>query len=47
MDRVTDDREVVVAKRRDHPAVAIIAVDELASFIVLHASTMLFLMLAF
>ena len=31
MNRVTDDREVVVVKRRDHPAVAMIAADELAS----------------
>jgi antitoxin YefM len=30
MSRVTDDREVVVVKRRDHPAVAMIAADELA-----------------
>lgn len=31
MNRVTDDREVVVVRRRDHPAVAMIAADELAS----------------
>ena len=31
MSRVTDDREVVVVRRRDHPAVAMIAADELAS----------------
>lgn len=31
MNRVTDDREIVVVKRRDHPAVAMIAADELAS----------------
>jgi len=31
MTRVTDDREVVVVRRRDHPAVAMIAADELAS----------------
>lgn len=31
MSRVTDDREVVVVKRRNHPAVAMIAADELAS----------------
>ena len=31
MNRVTHDREVVVVKRRDHPAVAMIAADELAS----------------
>lgn len=30
LSRVTDDREVVVVKRRDHPAVAMIAADELA-----------------
>jgi len=30
MNRVTDDREIVVVKRRDHPAVAMIAADELA-----------------
>jgi antitoxin YefM len=33
MSRVTDDREVVVVKRRDHPAVAMIAADELASLL--------------
>lgn len=31
MNRVTDDREVVVVRRRDHPPVAMIAADELAS----------------
>lgn len=31
MNRVTNDREVVVVKRRDHPPVAMIAADELAS----------------
>ncbi len=31
MNRVTDDREVVVVKRRGHSAVAMIAADELAS----------------
>jgi antitoxin YefM len=31
LSRVTDDREIVVVKRRDHPAVAMIAADELAS----------------
>lgn len=31
MSRVTDDREVVVVRRRGHPAVAMIAADELAS----------------
>lgn len=31
MSRVTDDREVVVVKRRERPAVAMIAADELAS----------------
>jgi len=31
MSRVTDDREIVVVKRRDHPSVAMIAADELAS----------------
>lgn len=31
MSRVTDNREIVVVKRRDHPAVAMIAADELAS----------------
>lgn len=31
MSRVTEDREIVVVKRRDHPAVAMIAADELAS----------------
>jgi len=31
MNRVTDDREVVVVRRRDHPAVAMITADELAS----------------
>jgi antitoxin YefM len=31
MDRVTEDREVVIVTRRDHPAVAMIAADELAS----------------
>lgn len=31
MNRVTDDREIVVVKRRNHPAVAMIAADELAS----------------
>jgi len=31
MNRVSDDREVVIVKRRDHPAVAMIAADELAS----------------
>ncbi len=31
MDRVTEDREVVVVKRRDHAPVAMIAADELAS----------------
>ena len=30
MSRVTDDREVVVVRRRDHPAVAMIAACELA-----------------
>lgn len=33
MSRVTDDREVIVVKRRDHPAVAMIAADELTSLI--------------
>jgi len=33
MNRVTDDREVVVVKRRDHPAVAMVAADELASLL--------------
>lgn len=33
MDRVTDDREIVVVKRRHHPAVALIAADELASLL--------------
>lgn len=31
MNRVTEDREVVVVKRRARPAVAMIAADELAS----------------
>ncbi len=31
MNRVTENREVVIVKRRDHPAVAMIAADELAS----------------
>lgn len=31
MDRVSDDREVVIVKRRDRPPVAMIAADELAS----------------
>ena len=31
MNRVTDDREVVIVRRRDHPAVAMIAADELTS----------------
>lgn len=31
MNRVTDDREVVVVKRRDRASVAMIAADELAS----------------
>ena len=31
MDRVADDREVVIVKRRDHAPVAMIAADELAS----------------
>ncbi len=30
MSRVTDNREVVVVTRRDHPSVAMIAADELA-----------------
>ena len=33
MNRVADDREVVIVKRRDHPAVAMIAADELASLL--------------
>ncbi|NDF92680.1 MAG: type II toxin-antitoxin system Phd/YefM family antitoxin [Betaproteobacteria bacterium] len=33
MNRVTDEREVVVVKRRGHPAVAMIAADELASLL--------------
>lgn len=33
MKRVTDDREIVVVKRRDHPAVAMIAADELAGLL--------------
>jgi antitoxin YefM len=31
MNRVADDREVVIVKRRDHPAVAMIAADDLVS----------------
>lgn len=31
MDRVADDREVVIVRRRDHAPVALIAADELAS----------------
>ncbi len=31
MDRVSDDREVVIVRRRDRPPVAMIAADELAS----------------
>lgn len=31
LNRVTDDREIVIVKRRDHPAVAMIAADELTS----------------
>lgn len=31
MNRVTEDREVVVVTRRNHPAVAMIAADELSS----------------
>jgi len=30
MNRISDDREVVIVKLRDHPAVAMIAADELA-----------------
>ncbi len=33
MTRVTDDREVVIITRRDHPPVAMIAADELASLL--------------
>jgi antitoxin YefM len=33
MDRVTDEREIVIVKRRDHDPVAMIAADELASLI--------------
>jgi antitoxin YefM len=31
MNRVTDDREIVIVKRRDHAPVAMIGADELAS----------------
>jgi antitoxin YefM len=33
MSRVTDDREIVVVKRRDRASVAMIAADELASLL--------------
>ena len=31
MNRISDDQEIVIIKRRDRPAVAMIAADELAS----------------